>query len=168
MTTYYAQPYDLHAAGFYFEDATSYLAKIETITNDYGDRVEEFEIQFIDGESIDAKLSTAIGLDQCTILKVMTYIDDWNEEQKLNVILAVGECGYSFDIKSSVPEDFEIDLHADMTLSDLAYIFVDEGMFGDIPANIITYLDFDLIARDLGYDYTEITIAGVNYVYRCA
>lgn len=167
MTTYYAQPYDISATGFYFEDASSYLAKIETITNDYGDPVEEFEIQFIDGETIDVKLSNAIGLDQCTILKIMECIDDWSAEQKLKVIIAIGESGYSFDFKSSVPEDFDIDLYTDMTLRDLAYIFVDEGMFGDIPANIIAYLDFDLIARDLGHDYTETTIAGVNYVYRC-
>ncbi|PCJ82780.1 MAG: antirestriction protein ArdA [Hyphomicrobiales bacterium] len=167
MTTYYAQPYDISAAGFYFESAASYLAKIDTIINDYGDHVEEFEIQFIDGETIDANLSNAIGMYQSTILNVMACIDDWESEQKLKVIIAVGECGYSFDVKSSVPEDFEIDLYADMTLNDLAYIFVDEGMFGDIPANVISYLDFEAIARDLGHDYTETTIAGVNYVYRC-
>lgn len=168
MTTYYAQPYDIRATGFYFEDATSYLAKIEAITNDDGDLVEEFEIQFIDGESIDEKLSNAIGLDQCTILKIMECNDDWDEEQKVKIIIAIGEGGYSFDFKSSAPEDFDIDLYTDTTLHDLAHELIDEGLFGEIPKSIVNYLDFDLIARDLGHDYTETTIAGVNYVYRCA
>jgi hypothetical protein len=54
MTTFYAQPYDISATGFYFDIEDQYQAKIRTIKNDYGQTVEEFEIQFIDGETIDA------------------------------------------------------------------------------------------------------------------
>ena len=52
-TTFYAQPYDISASGFYFDSEESYLAKIGTIRNDYGQPVEEFEIQFIDGDAMD-------------------------------------------------------------------------------------------------------------------
>ncbi len=44
MAMFYAQPYDTHASGFYFEDAESYQSKITGIVNDYGDPVEELEI----------------------------------------------------------------------------------------------------------------------------
>jgi hypothetical protein len=45
--------------------------------------------------------------------------------------------------------------------------FVDDGLYGTIPASIQNYLDYDAIARDLGMDYSEITIDGTRYIYRC-
>lgn len=41
-------------------------------------------------------------------------------------------------------------------------------LFGTIPENIRYYLDLDAIARDLAMDYSETTIAGKNYIFRCA
>jgi len=35
MTQFYAQPYDLAASGFYFEDAETYKAKMGKVRNDY-------------------------------------------------------------------------------------------------------------------------------------
>lgn len=168
MTTFYAQPYDISAAGFYFEDSKTYKAKINSIVNDYGDEVEEFEIQFIDGSDLDCELVEAIGVNQCNIIDIITVLDDWNDNQKLNVIIAVGECGYDFDFKSNDPDDFDVDIYRDINMKDLAQSFVDDGLFGDIPASIVNYLDIDAIARDLSCDYSETTIAGECYVYRCA
>ena len=59
MTTLFAQPYDISACGFYFETADEFTAKAIAATNDYGDPVEEFEIQFIDGADIDCELARA-------------------------------------------------------------------------------------------------------------
>lgn len=42
--TLYAQPYDLAANGFYFEDAATFQNKASDFKNDYGQIVEEFEI----------------------------------------------------------------------------------------------------------------------------
>ncbi|PCI85562.1 MAG: antirestriction protein ArdA [Hyphomicrobiales bacterium] len=168
MTIFYAQPYDISATGFYFEDSEVYKAKIESIVNDYGDEVEEFEIQFIDGSSLDCELVKAIGVHQGSVLDIMEALDDWDDNQKLNVIIAVGECGYDFDFKTNNPDDFEVDIYHDMDMKDMAQSFVDDGLFGDIPASIINYLDMDAIARDLSCDYSETTIAGERYVYRCA
>ena len=47
----YAQPYDLAAAGFYFYTAEEYHKKSSKLRNDYGEIVEEFEIQFVPGEN---------------------------------------------------------------------------------------------------------------------
>ena len=168
MTTFHAHAYDISATGFYFEDAETYKAKIDSIVNDYGDEVEEFEIQFIDGSSLDCALVEALGIHQGNALNIIEVLDDWDDAQKLNVIIAVGECGYSFDFKTNNPDDFEVDIYHDMDMKDLAQSFVDDGLFGDIPANTINYLDMDAIARDLSCDYSETTIAGERYVYRCA
>lgn len=166
--TFYAQPYDISATGFYFSDAETYKDNITKVINDYGDPVEEFEIQFINGFVLDSKLAQAIEPNQCNILPMMKAMETWTEEQKTKVVLAVHEGGASFDIEADDPDDIEIDLYADMSLKDLAYQFVDDGLFGDIPTHLTNYIDYDAMARDLGYDYTEMRLCGETYVYRLA
>ena len=168
MTQFYAQPYDLAATGFYFEDATTYSNKIRTTKNDYGQPVEEFEIQFIDGEHIDCDLAKAWGINQANILKFMQIVDEWDDDQKTRFILSVGEGGYSFDPDTVDPDAFEVDIYQLDTMKALAEQFVDEGLFGDIPERLAYYIDLDAIARDLSMDYTETEIAGQRIIYRCS
>lgn len=168
MTTLYAQPYDISATGFYFDTKEEYEQKAAKNRNDYGQPVEEYEIQFIDGDSIDAALFDALNLHQGSIDKFLDACDDWDEHQKRKVILAVGEAGYSFDLKSGDPDDLEVDIYELSSLKELAETFVDEGIFGKIPENLVNYLDYDAIACDLGMDYSETEIAGTHLVYRCA
>ena len=97
MTQLYAQPYDISATGFYFETVEEYKKNANALRNEYGDPVEEFEIQFIEGEFIDCDLAKAIGLNQANFARFFEIIDEWEEWEKQQVILAVGECGYQFD-----------------------------------------------------------------------
>ncbi|WP_342075618.1 antirestriction protein ArdA [Yoonia sp. SS1-5] len=168
MTQFYAQPYDLAATGFYFDNAETYSNKIRAITNDYGEPVEEFEVEFIDGEHIDCDLAKTWGINQANILKFMEVVDEWDEDQKRRFILAVGECCYSFDPDTVDPDDFEVDIYHLDTMKALAEQFVDEGLFGDIPDQLTCYIDLDAIARDLSMDYAETQIAGQRIIYRCA
>ncbi len=165
MTQFYAQPYDFAASGFYFEDAETYKGKIGKVRNDYGEIVEEFEIQFIDGETIDCEVCEAIGLYQSNILSIMEKLEEWDDEEKRDIAIAAGECGYSFDVEKDSPYDFDITIYEVDSLKELAYQFVDEGLFGEIPANIACYINYDAMARDLGCDYTETTINGQGVVY---
>lgn len=63
---------------------------------------------------------------------------------------------------------YSLDNHDDVTIYDyrssssfkdvyelLAEDLVDEGCFGEIPANLIHYIDYSAIGRDLSFDYTE-------------
>lgn len=168
MTTFYAQPYDISATGFYFEDSKTYNAKINSIMNDSGDEVEEFEIQFIDGTDLDCSLVKALGVNQCNVLDLFEALNNWEESQKLNVIIAVGECGYNFDFKTGNPDNFDVEIYHNINMKELGQGFIDEGLFGDIPDSIINYLDLNAIANDLSCDYSETIIAGERYVYRCA
>ncbi len=163
----HAQPYDLAATGFYFETIEDYEAKAAALRNDYGDPVEEFEIQFIDGEEIDCALAGALGLYQSTIAQFFDAVETWDDHEKRVVIIAVGDCGYAFDA-STQPSDFDIDVYELDSMRALAEQFVDEGLFGDIPERLQFYLDYDAIARDLSFDYSETEIAGNNLIYRCA
>lgn len=67
MTLLFAQPYDVSATGFYFESFEDYQSKAAKAVNDYGQPVEEFEIEFVDGEDIDCELAKAWDLSRFNI-----------------------------------------------------------------------------------------------------
>ena len=165
-TVLYAQPYDLAASGFYFEDYDSYRAKATALRNDYGQPVEEFEIQFIDGVEIDGQLAEAICVNQGNLGQFFEAVEEWDDDQKMRVIIAVWECGYPLEADCD-PESFDIELYPVEGMKDLAQQFVEDGLFGEIPEPLQFYIDYDAIARDLSVDYTETTIAGQTVVYRC-
>lgn len=166
MTQLHAQPYDISANGFYFETVEEYAAKAKALRNDYGDPVEEFEIQFIDGETVDCDLAKAIGLNQVNFGAFLECSEVWGEWEKVNVIIAVGDCGYDFDPDVS-PDHLGVDIYDVDSMRELAEQFVDDGLYGDIPESLQFYIDYDAIARDLSVEYSEIDIAGVRYVYAC-
>ncbi|MEM6942234.1 MAG: antirestriction protein ArdA [Pseudomonadota bacterium] len=166
-TVLYAQPYDLSAIGFFFESAEDYTAKAKALRNAHGQVVEEFEIQFIDGEAIDATLALALGIYIPQLAAFFEATETWDEDQKLRAIIAVGECGYDFDWATADPDALDVDIYEGLPLRELAERFVEEGLFGQIPERLAFYLDFDAIARDLAVDYTETEIAGRVIVYRC-
>ena len=58
-TVLHAQPYDLAATGFYFETPEAFQSKAKANRNDYCDPVEEYEIQFIDGDDVDCDLANS-------------------------------------------------------------------------------------------------------------
>jgi Antirestriction protein (ArdA) len=167
MTTLYAQPYDISATGFYFDTLADYEGKAAKNRNSYGQLVEEYELQFIDGADIDAQLFKALNIHQGNFNHFLTVCEEWDSDQMKKVIIAVGECGYDFDLASGDPDDFDVDIYQMDSLKELAEHFVDEGLFGTIPDEIRNYLDYDALARNLGYDYTEATVGGDRLIYRC-
>ncbi|MEL7447089.1 MAG: antirestriction protein ArdA [Pseudomonadota bacterium] len=167
-TVLYARPYDLSAAGFYFADADQFAEKSAALRNDYGDPVEEFEIQFIDGAPIDAALAKAMGLHQGNIPMLFEKKTEWAWHEKVRFIIAVDECGHSFDPARDDIDLLDVDVYGEQSLRDLAEQFVEDGVFGEIPQRLQSYLDYDAIARDLAFDYTETEIAGTRLIYRCA
>ena len=167
MTSLFAQPYDISAAGFYFDSADDYAKKAAKLKNDHGEPVEEFEIQFIDGDSIDADLAKAWSIHQGNISHFFDAVDDWDEHEKQVFIIAVGECGYCFDPASVHPDDFDVDIYHMDSMRELATHFVDEGLYGEIPQHLAYYIDYDAIARDLSVDYSETTIGNDRIIYAC-
>lgn len=167
QTVLFAQPYDISATGFYFASVEGYEKQSTRLLNSFGQPVEEFEIQFIDGDDLDAELFKAVGIHQGDIGAFLDVCNYWNTDQKRKVIIAVGECGYSFDLKTGDPDELDVDLYEMNSLRELAEHFVDEGLFGEIPESIKNHLDYDSIARDLGMDYTQTVIGGTSLIYRC-
>ncbi len=164
--TLYAQPYDISANGFYFSTADDFRNASKKLRNGYRDIVEEFEIQFIDGEDIDCALFDALGIHQGIVRAFLETAIQWAEWVKVNVIIATGEVGYSFDIENDCPEHFDIMIYHVDSLKELAEEFINDGLFGDIPESLTNYIDIEAIARDLSHDYTETVIAGTRIIYR--
>lgn len=165
--TLYAQPYDISATGFYFTSADEYEDKAENLTNAYGDPVEEFEIQFIDGEQMDCELAEAIGIIQANFADFLECAEAWEDWQKINVIIATGELGYSFNPQDD-PDHYGIDVYGVSTMRELAEQFVDDGLFGEVSEQFQFYIDYDAIARDLAVEYSEVEIAGERLIYRAS
>lgn len=66
------------------------------------------------------------------------------------------------EVLSNGLDSYEVDIYdysSDTSFTDvyelLAYDFVQEGLFGEVPAHLENYLDYAAIARDLSADYTE-------------
>ncbi|MGN1041619.1 MAG: antirestriction protein ArdA [Acutalibacteraceae bacterium] len=88
--------------------------------------------------------------------ELVKEIAELNQDEKIE-LSAILEASYSdledafitFENKSYV-------LYRDMTLSDVAEELVSDGAFGEIPEQIMFYIDYDAIARDLSYSgYVE-------------
>jgi len=66
------------------------------------------------------------------------------------------------DIIDEGLDSYEVDIYdysEDTSFTDvyelLAYDFVDDGLFGEIPSHLLHYIDYSAIGRDLSMDYTE-------------
>lgn len=75
-------------------------------------------------------------------------------EYDLKRYTAMRDAGYEHETALNQYED--VDLYENMSMLDLAYQFVDEGLFGEIPDHLQNYIDYDAIARDLSYDYVAV------------
>ena len=168
MTQLHAQPYDISANGFYFESLDELTKKAAENRNDYGDPVEEYEIQFTDGNAIDCALADAVAINQANIGQYFDIVEAWSHDDKLRYILAVGECGYAFDLDNDDPNELDVDIYQLNSLRELAEQFVEDGIMGDIPDSLLTYFDYDALARDLAVDYSETVIAGQSIIFRCS
>lgn len=166
MTQLHAQPYDLAATGFYFESLEEFNTKANSNRNDHGDLVEEYEIQFIDGDHIDCDLAKAWEINQANIGPYFDACENWSDDDKTVFIIAVGEGGYSFDPETVSTSGFDVEIHQADNMKDLAESFVNEGLFGEIPDHLAHYIDYDAIARDLAVDYSETEVAGERLIFR--
>ena len=169
--TLYAQPYDYDASGFYFDSFEDYETKFNKNCNVYGQPVEEYELQFIDGSAIDCDLFKAIDKTQnivCSLKAFFMVANTWEEYQKIPLIIAYEENITSEPFNEEVTSDMfeDIDIYYDMSFKDLAEHFVEEGLFGDIPENVKQWLDIEKMALSLSYDYNEITVGNNSIIYR--
>ena len=159
-TTLYAQPYNMDAQGFYFHSFEQYETKSENLRDRFGNVVEEFEIQFIDGD--DAELFEACGINQSNLVTWFDDIEDKDENEKIALYFLTGELGYTLDQAMDKVEDVII---YEGDAKEAAEELFDECYAHTIPENLRWYFDMDKFARDLeiGGDFNEFNFNGTTY-----
>jgi len=161
-TTLFAQPYNLDARGFYFHSTEEFESKSENLRDRFGCPVEEFEIQFIDGECVD--LFEACGINQCNVRSWFDDIEALDDEEQISLYFLTGILGYSLDNAMDKIDEVSI-FHGDA--QEAAEEFFDDCYADLIPENLRFYFDMEKFARDLeiGGDFNEFQYG--NRTYTC-
>jgi hypothetical protein len=158
--SYYAQPYSLDATGFYFDTLEDYNEKVDSLKDCWGNPVEEFEIQYIDGD--DSDLFTAISINQSNMATWFDDVEPLNENEKAALYYLVSVVGYN--LPSALDKIEEVTLY-DGRLEDAAEELFDDCYAHEIPENLRNYIDYKAFARDceLGGDMCEFNYNGATY-----
>lgn len=140
MNTYHAQPYDITGSGFYF----SILEEYET--KEKANRCEEFELQFIDGDTGDAELFESLKINQATLTQWFE-IEGMDEEAKAGIYFLVSDRGASLVDALDQCEDCIL---FQGSIEDYAAEYLEEsGIMASIPEDLRGYFDIEAYARDM-------------------
>ncbi|MFZ6726399.1 antirestriction protein ArdA [Undibacterium sp. MH2W] len=160
MSTFFAQPYSLDAVGFYFETLESYTEKSENLLDAFGNSVEEFEIQFIDGD--DCELFSACGINQANLNLWFESIADLAEHEKTVLYYLCSVSSYNLENALDKLEDVNL---SEGTLKDVAENLFDEFYLNDVPESVRNYIDYKKFALDceLNGDLYEFDFEGTTW-----
>ncbi len=143
---YFAQPYRIGAQGFTFTDLEDYRDKAANARDDDGLPVEEFEIQYIDGD--DAALFNAIRVNQANLdewFELLTYLEGHHDGKIIACYLA-GD-GYGMEELFSCCDDYSL-YHG--TAADYAEEYVRDCY--TLPEGIVGYIDYERLGHDMALD----------------
>ena len=160
MSTFFAQPYSLDAVGFYFDTLESYAEKSESLLDAFGNPVEEFEIQFIDGD--DCELFSACGINQGNLAVWFDDVADMSDQEKTALFYLCSVLGYCLQNALDKLEDVNL---SEGNLKDVAETLFDEFYLNDVPESVRAYIDYEKYARDceLGGDLCEFDFNGTTW-----
>jgi hypothetical protein len=159
-TTLFAQPYNIDAQGFYFTSAEEYETKQEALRDRFGNPVEEFEIQYIDGD--DGQLFDACRIHQANLATWFDDIETLEDNEKTALFYLVDQGGYDLDSALSAVDDVCL---YEGPLLDAATELFDEIYLPEVPEAVQYYIDYAAFARDCscGGDMVEFIYEGTTY-----
>jgi len=162
MTTLHAIPYNPDATGFYFESAADYKTKSSTNLDRYGNLVEEYEIQFIDGD--DAQLFEVCGINQTNLELWFDQIEMMQDHEKVNLYYLVAMFGC--DLNQALEKLYDPCI-SESSLQDTAEDLFDECWLNSVPESVRYYIDYEKFARDcrLSGDLVEFEFS--NKTFTC-
>jgi len=160
MSTFFAQPYNLDAVGFYFETLEAYSEKSENLLDAFGNPVEEFEIQFIDGD--DCELFSVCGINQGNLQTWFETVADLSDQEKTALFYLRSVLGYNLENALDKLEDVNL---SEGNLKDVAETLFDEFYLNDVPESVRAYIDYEKYARDceIGGDLYEFDFNGTTW-----
>ena len=159
---YHATPYDISASGFYFNTLAEYQEKSIKHRNEYGDPVEEYEIQFIDGDNY--RLFGSLGVNQANLDKWFSDFEELESDSAIKAVYLSEDLGYAIDDILDRLDD--VCLFEGTSLEYAEGYIEDTGLLDQIPENLRFYFDTEKFAGDmvLGGDIFELEIDGKNYI----
>jgi len=159
-STYYAQPYNIGATGFYFDSYEDYQGQAAALRDDCGSPVEEFEIQYINGD--DGQLFRACDVQQGSLEQWFNDIENLDDNEKAALFYLCDDVGYG--IQDALEKLEDVTLY-EGPLKDAAGELFDDCYLSDVPALVQQYIDYDAFARDCQQagDMAEFDFNGTTY-----
>ena len=150
MAEYYAQPYDMEAKGFYFKDMDDFKKKSKKNKNSYGQIVEEYMFEFIDGDEFESEIARmSRSGDFLDVEQIEQFSDLAADDYARAMALYMIEQGYNTDkiVKVLETENYPVyegrkEAYAEEFLEDVG-IWKDAGEM---------YFGYDRFGRDLKID----------------
>ena len=158
-TILHATPYNIDAVGFYFNDLTDYETKAAAHFDNWGNLVEEYEIQLIDCD--DSQLFMACNINQANLDVWFDHVEFLQDHDKVSLFYLVTN---GYDLQSAL-EKLNEPCIIECNLKDAAAELFDEYYADSIPENLRYYIDYDRFSRDceLGGDMTEFEYNNITY-----
>ncbi|PHZ84310.1 antirestriction protein ArdA [Paremcibacter congregatus] len=159
---YFAMPYNISVPGFPFTDYDSYAAQAAALKDSFGDPVEEFSIECLDGDN--EVLFNALEVTQATLEQ---WFDDFEGLDGDELIKAIYLAEYvTCDMAEILSQLEDVALFEGDAQTYVEDYIEDCGLLDDMPENLRYYFDTEAFARDmlLGGDITEVDIMGSTYV----
>lgn len=129
---------------------------IEELTEAFGEGWIDNDYEIVDVEDdynifYDYKLYGYETLDKLN--KLAERIEESCSDQHSLIILRSASEAYT-DIEEvlEILEADELELYEDMSPEDLAEMYVEDGLFGDVNDKLIVYIDYEKLGRDIMLD----------------
>ena len=134
---YHATPYDRAATGFYFHNYEEYEAKARNHRNEYGDVVEEFEVQNVSGDNY--QLFNALGINQANL---RIWFEDFEDMQGTDVVGAIYLAEYlNVDMADILDKLDEVSFYEGHAQSYAADYLTDSGLLDEVPESLRYYIE---------------------------
>lgn len=142
-SVYFAQPYSIEAVGFYFADLADYRAKAANAVDRFGTPVEEFEIEYINGDY--SRLFSAVRVTQASLAAWFDLLDELDgDEDRYLIACHLAEDGHALGDLSSCWDDYRVYRG---TAADYACELVEDCY--EVPGNLAGYIDYERLGRDM-------------------
>lgn len=146
MTIFHATPYDISATGFYFETLAEYEDKASHHRNDHGDPVEEYEIQFIDGDDADSRIFFLLGVTQATLPRYFELQSELEPDALLRLEILIGDMGH--ELETALEKQDDLIVYGEISPEDWARDYLEDTASLEALGTLACYFDYEAFARD--------------------
>jgi len=163
---FYANPYNIGVTGFYFDTFEEYETKSAALKDSFGNPVEEFEIDVIDGTAEECALAKAAKVTQGEIDEFLEFINDSDEGSWPTIFYLMDNLSMEFNQARREADNYSV---VESSLKDYAYELADECYLSSLDKEtrqwVSQYFDYDRFANDLrvGGDCVEFEFGGKTF-----